>query len=91
MGLIRWIADVTGVTKKIKEENTIDIGHKMYDYSYWFTGGLQVDGTKYDISNILAEYGTLLRKGRTHLIGEEHSNLRAKLYRLSEKNECVHK
>lgn len=92
MGFIRWIADVTGVTKEIKEETTKQIGYYMNDYSYWFTGGLMYgNNTKYDIANTLSKYSEILRDGRTNLVGSGHEKLRSELYELSEKGECVHK
>lgn len=92
MKFIKWIAEVTGVADEIRTENTKFIGHKMHDYSYWFTGGLIYgNNVKYDIANALAKYSEFLIKGESNLWGGMQSKLRDELYKLSEKNECVHK
>ena len=92
MKIIRWLSEISGVADQIRNENTKFIGHQMHSYSYWFTGGLIYgNNTKYDITNALAKYSELLIKGETHLWGNMQSELRDELYKLSEKNECVHK
>jgi hypothetical protein len=89
MKIIKWIAEVTGVADKIREENTKLIGQQMYEYSYWFTVGLS--NGKYDVCNAYAKYAEYLIKGNTHLYGGQSGLLRDELFKLSQKNERVHK
>lgn len=89
MKIIRWLAEVTGVAHKIRQEQTEFIGHHLHNYSYLFTGGLT--NGKYDVCNAYAKYAELLIKGNSLLWGGMSSRLRDELYELSKKNECVHK
>jgi len=88
MKFIKWIAEISGVADKIREENTKFIGHQMHNYSYWFTGGL-CDG-KYDVCNAYAKYAEHLMNGETHLYGGQSNQLRDELYCLSKNNTRVH-
>lgn len=88
--LIRWIAEVTGVAKQIRVETCKEVGNSMQQYAYWYTGGLMVEGHKYDISNILYEYpNRCLKQGSTHLFGGQFDELRQELWKLSEQDKSI--
>ena len=88
--LIRWIAEVTGVAKQIRVEAYKQAGDSMQQYAYWYTGGLLVNGHKYDISNILYEYpNRCLKQGSPNLFGGQFDNLRQELWKLSEEDKSI--
>jgi hypothetical protein len=88
--IIRWFADVTGVTQQIKKEAYKEAGINMQQYAYWYTGGIMVDGHKYDISNILYEYPKwCLEQGSSHLFGNQFDDLRQKLWKLSNEDKSI--
>jgi len=87
---IRWIAEVTGVAKQIRVEAYKQAGSSMQQYAYWYTGGLMVDGHKYDISNILYEYpNRCLKQGRPNLFGGQFDELRQELWKLSDEGKSI--
>ena len=88
--MIKWLADVSGVTKKIEVAHCKLIGSYMYDYSYWFTGGLTHSKGINEVSNVLAMYSKALNKGNPTLIGSEHDILRNEIYRMSKNNILIH-
>jgi hypothetical protein len=87
---IRWIAEVTGVANQIRVEAYKQAGGSMQQYAYWYTGGLLVKGTKYDISNILWEYPQrCLKQGSPNLIGFQFDELRQELWKLSDGGKSI--
>ena len=87
---IRWIAEVTGVAKQIRVEAYKQAGSSMQQYAYWYTGGLMVDGHKYDISNILYEYpNRCLKQGSPNLFGGQFDELRQELWKLSDEGKSI--
>lgn len=88
--IIRWISEVTGVAQKIRVEAYKEVGTNMHQYASWFTGGLMVEGHKYDMSNILEEYPKwCLNEGRPHLYGGQFDDLRQKLWKLSDEGKSI--
>lgn len=88
--LIRWIAEVTGVAKQIRVEAYKEVGDSMQHYAYWFTGGLAVQGTKFDMSNVLYEYPNwCLKKGYPNLFGSQQMDLRQYLWELSDEGKSI--
>lgn len=88
--IIKWLAEVTGVAKEIRTKAYKDVGHGMRRYAYWFTGGILVEGHKYDISNILYEYpNRCLFQGSPHLYGNQFDDLRQELWKLSDENKSI--
>lgn len=88
--IIKWLSDISGVTKDIETEHCKSIGHSMYDYSYWFTGGLQHGNGIYEVSNAFVMYSMSLKNGNPNLIGSEHNRLRSEIYRLKDDNLLIH-
>jgi hypothetical protein len=87
---IRWLADVSGVTKEIEIENTKSIGCHMKQYSYWFSGGLMHGDALKDVANVLSLYPEeCLKHGNPNLCGSQHLNLREKLYKMNTNDESV--
>jgi hypothetical protein len=87
---IRWIAEVTGVAKQIRVEAYKLVGRNMQEYACWYTGGFMVEGTKYDISNILWEYPErCLNQGNPHLYGGQFQQLRQELWKLSDEGKSI--
>jgi len=88
--IIRWIAEVTGVAEQIRVETCKEVGRSMQEYAYWYTGGVMVEGHKYDISNLLYEYpNRCLKKGNTQLYGEQFIQLRKELWELSDEGKSI--
>jgi hypothetical protein len=57
--IIRWLSDISGVTKDIKIETTYRIGVDLKDCAYWFTG---IDDM-IPVLNTLVIIGTDLKTG----------------------------
>jgi Tfp pilus assembly major pilin PilA len=88
--IIKWLADVSGVTNEIKSNHAKYIGSHMRQYSYWFSGGLMHDNPLKDVANILSLYpDACLKHGQSHLFGSQHMELRSKLYKMNQNNESV--
>lgn len=88
--IIRWLSEVTGVATQIRKEAYKNAGNSMQAYAYWYTGGLLVEGHKYDISNILYEYPKrCLKQGNPHLYGSQFDNLRQELWKLSDESKSI--
>jgi hypothetical protein len=88
--IIKWLADVSGVTEDIKTENTKSIGRHMTQYSYWFSGGLMHDNPLKDVANVLRLYPEeCLMHGNAHLYGSQHLDLREKLYKMNSNGESI--
>ena len=69
---IRWLADVSGVTKDIEIETCEHVGHQMHDYSYWFN--------HFPMANyVLVLYSEHLRNGFLNLYGNELDKTRSKI------------
>lgn len=62
-GIIRWLADVSGVSKEIRNEQTKTIGNYMFQNGYWFTGGLEFGEGLHDAANVMFLYGNRLNQG----------------------------
>ena len=88
--IIKWLAEQTGVAQNIRKESYIEVGNRMQQYSYWFTGGFMVKGHKYDISNILYQYPEMcLKRGTPSLYANQFQELRQKLWELSDENKSI--
>ena len=67
--LIRWLADVSGVSREIKIEACKLVGKQMQDYADWFPEG--------ETSNVLQEYPKwCLNNGWPHMTGSQFDQLR---------------
>jgi hypothetical protein len=88
--IIRWLSEVTGVANQIRVEAYKEAGENMQAYAYWYTGGLMVEGHKYDMSNILYEYPErCLKQGNPNLFGNQFHILREELWQLSKENKSI--
>jgi len=88
--IIIFLAEISGVSDDIRSECLKEAGQNMQQYAHWFTGGLMVDGHKYDISNILYEYPKkCLNNGRSHLFGSQFTQLRQYLWDLSNDKKSI--
>lgn len=56
--IIRWIADVSGVSNDVRNETMREIGGRIYQDHYWFNGG--VPGA-WLVCNTLERYGRYLK------------------------------
>lgn len=87
---IKWLAEISGVAEDIRIESYKTVGGRMQQYAYWFTGGILVNGHKYDISNILHEYPEwCLKLGNPSLYANQFDDLRQKLWKLSDDNKSI--
>ena len=90
MKIINWLAEISGVAQKIRIEAYKTAGEEMEQYAYWYTGGIMVEGHKYDISNILYEYPKrCLKQGSPNLYGNQFQDLRAELWKLSDEGKSI--
>ena len=70
--LIRWLSDVSGVTKEIQKENTKFIGHQMHDAGYWFSA--------YPCFMVcIQSYAEKLKEGQENLFAFEFEKWRKKV------------
>lgn len=81
--VIRFIARISGVEERIKQENTRLIGGYMSQYSYWFSG-LPTAG------NALELYARELNKGHVVLYGDMSNKIREEVYKLHKDNKNIH-
>lgn len=81
--IIRWIADVSGVTRQIQIETCKQCGHSMKHAAYWWTGGLMHKDPKYEIYNAFTLYSEHLELG--HFGHRDLMGLREKVYKTGQK------
>ncbi len=62
--IIRWLADVSGVTLQIQAEVMKDCGHRLYDAHYWWSGGLSYKQGKHDVMNAFYLWAKDLREAK---------------------------
>jgi len=53
--IIKWLADVSGVTSDIESKAFEDIGHSIKWNSYWFSAHPKIMKVLYEYGNQLAE------------------------------------
>lgn len=69
--IIKWLANISGVTTEIEIRQTKYIGHQMKDYSYWLS--------QYpDAYNSLGIYADLLKRGLPYPYGGMAERVREK-------------
>lgn len=82
---IKYLANVSGVTKDIERQTLIEVGRGMQDYSYWFSGGLMHNEPLESVRDILTQYPKeCLLHGQPTLFGSQFVNFRSKIYKLHE-------
>ena len=87
---IKYLAEISGAAEEIRRDTCKEVGSNMEYYATWFTGGLLVNGHKYDMSNILHEYPKwCLNHGSPHMFGQQHINFRDKLWKLSDEQKSI--
>jgi hypothetical protein len=65
--IIRWLADVSGVTTEIKTEQIRETGGRLNQDHYWWTGGLMYPkGRNNYLLNAFFLYGDHMKKYGTH-------------------------
>lgn len=65
--IIRWLADVSGVSSEIRVETIREIGGRLNQDHYWWNGGLMYPGkVKYDLMNAFYLYGRHMIDYGTH-------------------------
>jgi hypothetical protein len=63
--IIRWLANVSGVTEQIKDEACREIGGVMMGTKYWWNGG-SLAKPKWDIGNAIHLYAMALKRGHRY-------------------------
>lgn len=64
--IIRWLADISGVTNQIQTESMKQIGHRMHGDHYWWNGGIEfhnIAAPKIDVMNAFKLYSDDLKRG----------------------------
>ena len=88
--IIKWLANISGVTRDIQIDSAKQIGSRMQEYSYWFTGGIMRNYPLKDVSNILSKYPEkCLNHGHFGLGGSQFIDLREELYNMSKEDKSV--
>jgi len=78
-GIIRWLSDISGVTKQVEKETTKAIGQRLYSDSTWFSSPERAMA-----GNALAIYGI-------SLIENKHPSAEKVRFTLDDfKNESFH-
>ena len=76
--IIRWLADVSGVTKDIETETTKFIGNEMHDAGYWLSA--------YPTLMLCIQlYAENLKKGNQHFFAFQFGEWRAKILEVNNK------
>lgn len=78
--LIRWLADVSGVTDDIATEAYKQVGSSMRQNGYWWNGGIMHREAKWDVWNAFFLYAAWLRRGFHGPIGNGMMDIRSKVY-----------
>ena len=79
--LIRFLADISGVTNEIRCETFKEVGNSMEYLSSWFVGGLMYANPKPDVEKALLLYSEYLKNGCTGPSGESMHNYRDNIYK----------
>lgn len=79
--VIRWLADISGVTLEIQIEQMKDCGMRMYDAHYWWSGGMMHKDALIPVFNAFKLWAIDLRDGKYPNI----STIREKVYELGDK------
>lgn len=79
--IIRWLADVSGVTQEIKIEAHKQCGHSMYQNAYWWNGGIMHNKPMWPVWNAFFLYAEHLKNGWHGPIGNGMMDLREKVYK----------
>ena len=78
--IIRWFADVSGVTSDIISESNKTAGHQMWENGSWFHGEYT------PVANAFYMYASCLKRGNHGPYGHEMGAIRAKVYEAKQKN-----
>lgn len=79
--IIRWLADISGVTLQIQVEQMKDCGMRLYDAHYWWSGGLKHGTGLIPVFNAFKLWAMDLRDGKYPNI----STIRDKVYEMGDK------
>ncbi|MAX51534.1 MAG: hypothetical protein CMH22_06100 [Methylophaga sp.] len=60
---IKWLADISGVTKRIELEERVRIGSNLIQDAYWWNGGITYKEPIYEVANFSTLYGEELKSG----------------------------
>lgn len=82
--LIRWLADVSGVTSDIEIEAYKQAGNSMRQNAYWWNGGIMHKKPLTPVMNAFFLYAEHLRNGHHGPIGNGMMDLRSKVYKMGE-------
>ncbi len=77
--VIRWLADISGVTDNIKIEQTKLVGGCMFQNAYWWNGGIMHGIPKWDLWNAFFKYADELKRGN---FSPSMMQLRSEVYKL---------
>jgi hypothetical protein len=78
--IIRFLADISGVTDDITTEANRQAGHAMFWNAYWWNGGIMHKEEKWDLYNAFMLYADWLKRGFHAPIGSGMMDLRTKVY-----------
>lgn len=83
--IIRWLADISGVTSEITIDAYKQAGHSMHQNAYWWNGGIMHKEAKPEVWNAFFLYSDWLKRGFHGPIGSGMMDLRSKVYTLKDK------
>lgn len=78
--LIRWLADISGVTDQIEEEAAVTIGYRMHDASKWIA-------SHENMANCMDVYAEFLKQGQLSLFGFQFELFRSRVVDFKENKE----
>lgn len=81
--VIRFLANISGVTERIQVETRKDIGEVLIQDAYWWNGGITYNHAIWDIANFSVLYGERLKEG---FIRPDISRIRDEVYRMQSQN-----
>lgn len=81
--LIKWLSDISGVTKETRRESFESVGRNLLQDSYWFNGGITYNYPLNDVQNFCILYGEQLQQGNYY---PSISPIRDELYKCHKNN-----
>lgn len=82
--IIKWLADISGVTRDTQIESYKFVGSQMRSYVWWWNGGIMHGEPKWDVWNAFLLYSKMLEQGHYGAVGSSAMEIRSKVYKLKE-------
>lgn len=80
--IVRFFADITGVSNDIYYDTIKSVGGCMYQNAYWWNGGVMHKEPRWPIWNAFFKYAESLKEGN---ISPDMMRIRSEVYKLGDK------